>query len=50
MATSKQHSELLIEFRISEIARRLCGYSIDMSETLINMLLSGRTSISVKEA
>lgn len=50
MATSKQRSELLIEFRISEIARRLCGYSIDMSETLINMLLSGRTSISVKEA
>ena len=50
MSTSKQHSELLIEFRISEIARRLCGYTIDMSETLINMLLSGRTNISVKEA
>ena len=50
MSTSKQHSELLIEFRISEIARRLCGYSIDMSETLINMLLSGRTNSSLKEA
>ena len=50
MSTSKQHSELLIEFRVSEIARRLCGYTIDMSETLINMLLSVRTNISVKVA
>ncbi len=49
MATSKQRSELLVEFRISEITRRLCGYTIDMSETLINMLLSSRTHIGTAE-
>ena len=50
MATNKQRTTLLIEFRISEIARRLCGYSIDMTETLINMLLAARTDTIVKEA
>ena len=49
MATSKQRSELLVEFRISEITRRLCGYTIDMTETLINMLLSSRTNIGTIE-
>jgi phosphate uptake regulator len=50
MSTSNQRTDLLIEFRISEIARRLCGYSIDMTETLINMLLAGRTEMDFKEA
>jgi hypothetical protein len=39
----------LVEFRISEITRRLCGYTIDMTETLINMLLSSRTNIGTIE-
>jgi len=50
MSTSNQRTDLLIEFRISETARRLCGYSIDMTETLINMLLAGRTEMDFKEA
>ncbi|MFZ9047415.1 MAG: PhoU domain-containing protein [Poseidonia sp.] len=48
MSTSKQRSELLVDFRISEITRRLCGYTIDMTETLINMLLSSRTKIGTE--
>lgn len=45
MSSSKQRTDLLIEFRISEVTRRLCGYTIDMSESLINMLLSSRTNV-----
>ena len=42
-AMEKVRKDSLIQFRVSEIVRRLCGYSIDLSETLINMLMSSET-------
>lgn len=42
MESSEKAKNVILEFRISEITRRLCGYSIDMAETLINMLMSAR--------
>jgi len=32
----------VLHFRFSEKIRRLCAYSIDLSETLINMLMASR--------
>ena len=42
MGSSDKAKNVILEFRISEITRRLCGYSIDLAETLINMLMSVR--------
>lgn len=42
MDSSGKAKNVILEFRISEIIRRLCGYSIDSAETLINMLMSSR--------
>tara|TARA_B100001758_G_C18400256_1_gene608539 strand:+ start:790 stop:1884 length:1095 start_codon:yes stop_codon:yes gene_type:complete len=36
-------SELLFQYRFSEVVRRLCGYSIDLAETLINMLMASKS-------
>ena len=36
-------------FRFSEKTRRLCAYSIDLAETLINMLMASRISIFTEE-
>lgn len=43
MSSRARATSVLSEFRISEIVRRLCGYSIDLTETLINMLIAGKT-------
>lgn len=41
----------VLHFRFSEKIRRLCAYSIDFSETLINMLMAGRiTSLDPDQA
>ena len=36
-------------FRFSEKTRRLCAYSIDLAETLINILMAGRLSLFDQE-
>ena len=43
MSSRARATSVLSEFRISEVVRRLCGYSIDLTETLINMLIAGKT-------
>ncbi len=48
MSSRARATSVLSEFRISEIVRRLCGYSIDLTETLINMLIAGKTEASDK--
>jgi len=35
----------VFHFRFSEKIRRLCAYTIDLSETLINMVMAGRLSV-----
>jgi len=48
MSSRARATSVLSEFRISEVVRRLCGYSIDLTETLINMLIAGKTEASDK--
>lgn len=45
MSSKERADNVLVEFKISETVRRLCGYSIDLTETLINMMMSERTSL-----
>ena len=45
MSSKDRAQNVLIEFKISETIRRLCGYSIDLTETLINMLMAERTNL-----
>ena len=45
MSSKDRAQNVLIEFKISETIRRLCGYSIDLTETLINMMMAERTNL-----
>jgi len=45
MSSKERARNVLVEFKISETVRRLCGYSIDLTETLINMMMSERTGL-----